>query len=180
MFANAPLPRARPDQASLPVTASTAQTVPAPQMMVPSTTVPGTLVTAGMVGKPTPLDTEALDAQIASAGAQIASADATGSVGEVEEGDISTIDDERPALAPGEWVIQVGAFNSQELAEAMLERVQSTAPSLLSSAKAFTESVEKDGETLWRARFAGFDRASAEGACAQLKRQSLGCYPTRN
>ncbi|WP_436641237.1 serine hydrolase [Microbaculum sp. FT89] len=176
MFANAPLPRTRPDQASLPVSATAMQAVPAPRMLVPSTTVPGTLVTAGMAGKPMPLDSNAMVALIEQ---PIQEQPAT----EVDQGDTSS---DVPELATvsmataGGWVIQIGAFNDRQLALDTLQRAKSTAPTALASAKAFTETIEKNGETLWRARFAGFDRLSAEGACSQLKQRSFGCFPARN
>lgn len=171
MFAKAPLPPTRPDQASMPVTSTRVQTMPVPAMVVPSTVVPGTLVTAGMVGKPLPLDDTSQPAKTA-----------TGNVSSIEQGDTDTapIVAAAPTLRAGEWIIQVGAFNSQQLATDMLDRAKSSAPSVLSSATPFTETIEKDGETLWRARFAGFDQSSATGACAQLKQRSFGCFPARN
>ncbi len=176
MFAKAPLPPARPDQAALPVATTAEQTVPAPNLLVPSTTVPGTLVVASMVGKPTPLDNEAMVALIEQP---------TGSLPPVEQGDTNTDPEteaaSEPVVArPGEWVIQIGAYNDKQLALDMLEKARSKAPTALAQATAFTETVEKDGGTLWRARFAGFDQTGAEGACTQLKRQSFGCFPTRN
>ena len=172
MFANAPLPPVRPDDASLPVAVTQAQTMPVPKLVVPSTTVPGTLVTAGMAGKPMPLngDTPTGSLPAASAGAV-----------EIAQGDTNQDAVEpAPTLRAGSWVIQVGAFNSEQLARDMLNKARSRAPSLLASATPFTETTLKNGETLWRARFAGFDQTGAYGACAHLKRQSFGCFPARN
>jgi D-alanyl-D-alanine carboxypeptidase len=180
MFANAPMPRNRPDDASLPVTSSSAQTIPVPNLVVPSTTVPGTLVTAGMAGKPTPLDTQAMDAL---------AEQATGSVepiAQVQPQPIAQGDTGEPAMAVAEarpmggWIIQIGAFNDRQLALETLERAKTSAPTALSMATPFTETVQKGSTTLWRARFAGFDRPGAEGACAQLKQRSFGCFPARN
>jgi len=181
---NAPLPPVRPDMASLPVASSPAQTVPAPILVVPSTTLPGTLVTAGMSGKPTTLDSDAMVALIEQPTGTIAASAAA----PVEQGDTNTdiaadtIPDAGTAAVAhsGEWVIQVGAFNDKRLALDTLERARTSAPTVLTEATAFTETIEKNGETLWRARFAGFDQPGAEGACAHLKRQSFGCFPARN
>ncbi|MCT8973156.1 D-alanyl-D-alanine carboxypeptidase [Microbaculum marinisediminis] len=174
MFANAPLPRSRPDNASLPVTATAMQAVPAPRMLVPSTTVPGTLVTAGMAGKPMPLNGDAMVALIEQQTADLPPVDQGDTSADVPELETTSI------ANAGGWVIQIGAFNDRGLALDTLERAKTSAPTALASAKAFTETIEKNGETLWRARFAGFDRMGAEGACSQLKQRSFGCFPARN
>ena len=177
MFAKAPLPPARPDDASLPVSATASQTIPVPSLIVPSTSVPGTLITAGMVGKPTPLDSDALTALAERA---------TGSLPPIEQGDTSAVETvaavTAPVIAPprGDWAIQVGAFNDEQLALDMLQRARTSVPTLLAAATPFTETINKNGETLWRARFAGFDRPGAEGACAQLKQRAFGCFPARD
>ncbi len=186
MFAKAPLPPTRPDDASLPVSTTAAQTIPVPSLVVPSTSVPGTLVNAGMAGKPTPLDAKALTAL---------AAQTTGSLPPIEQGDTSAVEaapeqatplpvaaTPSPAVgaARGEWAIQIGAFNDQQLALDTLQRARTSVPTLLAAATPFTETIDKNGETLWRARFAGFDRTGAEGACAQLKQRSFGCFPARN
>ena len=44
----------------------------------------------------------------------------------------------------------------------------------------FAERVERSGMTLIRARFAGFDRASADAACRVLKRNDYDCMLVRN
>ena len=48
------------------------------------------------------------------------------------------------------------------------------------SAEAFTETVEKGGTTLYRARFAGLDKDSAEAACKYLKRNDVECVTIKN
>ncbi len=163
-LAAAPLPTPRPDLASLPVGSGLTPSLPVPKLLVPSTTVPGTLVTAGAGPK-----TKSLDTLVASVATSPPSSYETGST-----------DTEAPVLRAGEWMIQVGAFNSEALAREALERAQATLPSQLGAATAFTETTEKNGATLWRARFAGFDKPQAEGACAELKRNAFGCFPAQN
>ena len=52
---------------------------------------------------------------------------------------------------------------------------------LLSKADPFTETtVSKDNRTLYRARFAGLDRDSAEAVCRTLKRADISCMTVRN
>jgi D-alanyl-D-alanine carboxypeptidase len=85
----------------------------------------------------------------------------------------------RAAAARGEWVIQVGAFPEVGKAKQQLSSAQK-ASSLVGGAEAYTEPVIKGDKTLYRARFAGFDRDQAEAACKQLKRSEILCIPTRN
>ena len=166
MFANAPLPRSRPEDPSLPVSMTTAQTMPVPKIVVPSTSVPGTLVSVNQSGAAASLSN-------ATAGVPVPTP-APVATAATEMGSAS------PPPGTGGWVIQVGAFNSEQLALDALNRAKSRAPSLLSAATAFTETTSKNGTTLWRARFAGFDQSGASGACAHLKRQSFGCFPARH
>jgi len=84
-----------------------------------------------------------------------------------------------PAAAGG-WVIQIGAFPSKGSAEEKLTVARSAAQRILGSAEPFTEPVEKNGTTLWRARFAGFDQSSARAACDYLKRRDYACFAARN
>jgi D-alanyl-D-alanine carboxypeptidase len=51
---------------------------------------------------------------------------------------------------------------------------------VLSKAEPFTEKVTKDGTTLYRARFAGFDEDTAQTACKVLKRNGFACFATRS
>ena len=52
---------------------------------------------------------------------------------------------------------------------------------MLAKASPFTEKVVRDGATLYRARFSGFDEAdSANEACRSLKRNGFACFATRS
>jgi D-alanyl-D-alanine carboxypeptidase len=78
------------------------------------------------------------------------------------------------------WVIQIGATESEDEARKLLTKAQSTGHRALSAAEPFTETVEKNGSTLWRARFAGFDdQHQAQAACAALKSRDFPCMPVR-
>jgi len=44
----------------------------------------------------------------------------------------------------------------------------------------FTERIQKGDKALYRARFAGFDRATAEAACRQLKRSDFECMALKD
>jgi D-alanyl-D-alanine carboxypeptidase len=78
------------------------------------------------------------------------------------------------------WIIQVGAFPAEQEAKKRLSSAQTKAAKLLTKAEAFTETVEKSGTTLYRARFAGLDKDSAEAACKYLKRNDVECVTIKN
>src|ERR1700722_13162441 len=101
-------------------------------------------------------------------------------------------DDRRPALASrqgeesddpaahGGWTIQIGAPDNPAKANALLIRARERNPSTLASAKPLTEKVRKGDATLYRARFAVLDSASAEAACRSLKRNGFSCFPAHD
>jgi D-alanyl-D-alanine carboxypeptidase len=74
------------------------------------------------------------------------------------------------------WMVQVGAPDSLAKANALLTRARERNRSTLASAKPLTEKVRKGDATLYRARFAGLDSASAEAACRSLKRTGFSCF----
>jgi D-alanyl-D-alanine carboxypeptidase len=55
-----------------------------------------------------------------------------------------------------------------------------TAKDELDRADPFTEKVAKGEKTLYRARFAGFDRKQAEAACKSLRRGEIPCMLLKN
>jgi D-alanyl-D-alanine carboxypeptidase len=85
------------------------------------------------------------------------------------------------ATAPDGWQIQIGATDSQVSALRLLSKARSLAPGLLSDVENYTETVEKNGATLYRARFAGFDsKSQAWDACGQLKKKKIACLAVQN
>ena len=77
------------------------------------------------------------------------------------------------------WTIQIGAMPSEQAAVDMLMRARSTLGDL-SQRTPYTQSVQANGTTLWRARFGGFnDRGIAQAACTALERQSFACLAVR-
>ncbi len=89
------------------------------------------------------------------------------------------VDLQRPAQRPG-WVIQVGAFDKEDEAKMRLNAAQERARSLLGQADGFTERVVKGDKTLYRARFAGFEKEQAEAACQHLKKNEIACMAIKN
>jgi D-alanyl-D-alanine carboxypeptidase len=82
--------------------------------------------------------------------------------------------------ARGGWVIQIGAFEAEEEARQHLSEARLKIPRILAGADPFTERVQKGEKALYRARFAGFDKAMAEAACKQLKRSDIACMTVKN
>jgi D-alanyl-D-alanine carboxypeptidase len=90
-----------------------------------------------------------------------------------------------PAEAPHKvvrtgWMIQVGAFEAERDARDRLSSAQNKAKRLLAHADPFTETVEKDNRTFYRARFAGFAKGEAEAACKYLRRNDFACFTLKN
>ena len=78
------------------------------------------------------------------------------------------------------WMIQLGAVPEENKASELIQRARSSSSHVLSKAEPFTEKVTKDGTTLYRARFAGFDEETAQTACKVLKRNGFACFATRS
>jgi hypothetical protein len=79
------------------------------------------------------------------------------------------------ARAPGEWLIEIGAFDGEAEARQHLSEARLKASTALAVADPFTERVQTRDKVLYRARFAGFDKEAAEIACRQLKRGHFEC-----
>jgi D-alanyl-D-alanine carboxypeptidase len=79
------------------------------------------------------------------------------------------------------WVIQLGAMDDEDKAKSMLDEAKSRSGRALAHAAPFTEKVVRDGATLYRARFSGFQEPdSAQEACKTLKRSGFNCFATRS
>jgi D-alanyl-D-alanine carboxypeptidase len=80
----------------------------------------------------------------------------------------------------GGWVIQIGAYDGEQEALQHLSEARSKVHEALAAADPFTERVQKGDKSLYRARFAGFDKATAEAACRQLKRSDFACLALKD
>ncbi len=76
-----------------------------------------------------------------------------------------------------QWVIQIGAYGDEAAARGRLSDARSAASTLLASGEAYTETVQSNNQTLYRARFRGFDRGAAIAACQVLKNADFPCLP---
>jgi D-alanyl-D-alanine carboxypeptidase len=88
-----------------------------------------------------------------------------------------------PEAAPrahGGWIIQIGAFDSENEARQHLSDAKQKVHGALASAEPFTERVQKNDGALYRARFAGFNKDTAEAACKQLKHSDFVCMTVKD
>ena len=85
-----------------------------------------------------------------------------------------------PSPERGDWIVQIGAFPSEELARDRLQDARGHAGGLLAKASPYTEMTSKGAAKLYRARFAGFDETTARQACDRLKKNDFACFTTRN
>ncbi|QUS54533.1 serine hydrolase [Pseudovibrio brasiliensis] len=75
------------------------------------------------------------------------------------------------------WHIQISATDSQDKAIRILESARAAAGSTLSNKRIYTEPVKSKKQTLYRARFIGFEtKTAAWDACAKLKKAKYSCY----
>ena len=77
-------------------------------------------------------------------------------------------------------MIQIGAFDGEDEAKQHLSAAQTKVHDMLAAADPFTERVQKGDKSLYRARFAGFDKATADATCRQLKHNDFECMTVKN
>jgi len=88
-------------------------------------------------------------------------------------------DHARTDMARSGWVIQVGATDDERKARSMLDSIKARHRTTLGSANPFTEKVQKGDQTLFRARFGGFDADDAQAACKAVKAGGSACFAQR-
>jgi D-alanyl-D-alanine carboxypeptidase len=84
-----------------------------------------------------------------------------------------------PIPRGGDYAIQVGAFATAAEADARLRQIRQSAQGVLALAADHTEPVTQGSRTLYRARFADLEAASATQACNALRRQHVDCFVAR-
>jgi D-alanyl-D-alanine carboxypeptidase len=80
----------------------------------------------------------------------------------------------------GGWLIQIGAFDGENEAKERLTAARLKMREALVGNLPITQRVQIGHKTVYRARFAGFDKTSAETACKQLKRNAFECIALQN
>jgi D-alanyl-D-alanine carboxypeptidase len=73
------------------------------------------------------------------------------------------------------WLIQVGAFDREDEAKQHLSTARLKVRDVLAAAHALTERVQNGDKVLYRARFTGLDKGTAQAACQHLKRSEMDC-----
>lgn len=79
------------------------------------------------------------------------------------------------AGADAGWTISLGEYATKADAQAVLQMTRKRVPDVVSGRTAQTVMVEKKGQVTYRARFTGFDEASAAMACKTLKKKKTPC-----
>ena len=75
-------------------------------------------------------------------------------------------------------MVQLGAFDSAEIADSEWARLQSAHPEFLGSRDHVVQEVQSGGATLYRLRTLGFpERADARILCAALTAEGTDCIP---
>jgi D-alanyl-D-alanine carboxypeptidase len=85
-----------------------------------------------------------------------------------------------PPHAHDGWLIQIGAFDSEDEARQHLNTAGLKVRDALATAHPLTERVRKDDKVLYRARFTGFNKETAEIVCQQLRRSDMDCIALKN
>jgi D-alanyl-D-alanine carboxypeptidase len=73
------------------------------------------------------------------------------------------------------WNIQLGAYPNKQEAQAKLTSIRGSTIAILEGKPAFTVAVQKGSKIIYRARFAGFDEATAKQACASIAKLREKC-----
>lgn len=95
-----------------------------------------------------------------------------------DDGDetVTVATSDRTDIEPG-WQVQIAATETESQAIAMLKRAKVKTGTALRGRPPYTEPVNADGDTLYRARFVGFEnKTSARKACKSLKRAKFACF----
>jgi D-alanyl-D-alanine carboxypeptidase len=83
-----------------------------------------------------------------------------------------------PAATSG-YHVQIGVYGSPTDAERAMAAAKSKAAHVLGESAPIAMPLTKGDRQLYRARFAGFDSASATSACNELRRNGLDCFVAR-
>lgn len=97
-----------------------------------------------------------------------------------QEPEVGSADDYDKADLPEGWQIQIGAVPSEEAANILLGSAMDVGTRHLRGKVPFTEPVISRGQTLHRARFAGFKgKNAARNACDYLQKKDFNCLALR-
>jgi D-alanyl-D-alanine carboxypeptidase len=83
-----------------------------------------------------------------------------------------------PPVSSG-FHVQIGVYGSTSDAERAMAAAKTKAGPVLAASSPVAIPITKGEKQLYRARFAGFDSASAANACNELRRNGLDCFVAR-
>src|SRR5215472_17238909 len=86
-----------------------------------------------------------------------------------------TVASSRAPHAHDGWLIQIGAFDREDEARQHLSTARLKVRDELAAAHPLPERVQNGDKVLYRARFTGFGKETAEAACQHLKRSKMDC-----
>jgi D-alanyl-D-alanine carboxypeptidase len=78
------------------------------------------------------------------------------------------------------WLIQIGAFDREDEAKQHLSMARLKIRDALATAHPLTERVQQGDKVLYRARFTGFNKETAQAACRWLRRSDTGCIALKD
>ncbi len=124
----------------------------------------------GVTASPRPLPRPALDLVAESAAAEVAAA-LGGAAPEV-------VDLDPASLPEGTRLVQLGAFDSPEIARKEWDRVATRFEALMAGKKRVVQQASSGGRTFYRLRVQGFDNVDeARRFCAALVAEQTNCIP---
>ena len=95
----------------------------------------------------------------------------------VESNDVVAVATNNTQDPEPSWQVQIAATEIESDAISMLQKAAKATGSALRKQVPYTEPVESNGQTLYRARFVGFEtKTAAWNACKSLKRAKFPCY----
>ncbi|MET1410797.1 SPOR domain-containing protein [Roseibium sp. HPY-6] len=114
--------------------------------------------------------------EVGSKPVKIATASAASPIAESRGDTVTVATSDRPDIEPG-WQVQIAASETENQAVALLKKAKARTGAALRGRSPYTEPVEANGQTLYRARFVGFDtKSSARRACRTLKKAKFACF----
>ncbi len=84
-----------------------------------------------------------------------------------------------PRASGGGWSVQLASRPSEESARMAAEQLRSRHADALNGRAIGVVAGEANGQTVYRVRASGFDKAGAEAACTQIKASGGGCFATQ-
>lgn len=169
---------------AIPVRTLTSESLREPMRITPTGIAPdGKVVTFAPPPAPSPVATasaaESIEVERRVVSALAPEPTASASVSAAKQA-VAELEKPVNRTRPVGWIVQIGAFPSEEQAKSRLEDAIGHAGGLLEKGDPYTEVTSRGSNKLYRARFAGFDEATARRACERLKRSDFACFTTKN